>query len=434
MFIKLKSRLKRHQETLLYTISNIVLAAASFLGSFVCARLLKPEELGAFQTALLLVTYLGFLPLGVFNGFNRHYPYLLGKGEPEAATLLSRTGYSVARVTAAIAAILAIGQLLFFWKTSGDPSLILAAVAVIPIAALSQINALQVAILTGRQSFGWIARAQFLLAFFTLALLPLVWKFTVPGQCVRLVVIAAVAWIIFLFKTGDARRWHWDFRAILELIKIGIPILAIGYLYQVFSVADRTLVAWVKGTEAVGYYALAGLAVTAIQSVYIPLAVATYSKANHAYGRSQSLASLIRPVKRFLLLISISAVPLAVLIYFCLPVFVPWLLPKYVAGIRAGQIACIASVAFCYCGTTFVFNVTKHNLIYGILVACGLAAFFLIGFLTPAKDLTLERVAWLRAEISIGVCLLSNAYLVFYLWRGIRRESISPPSHTGMKK
>jgi len=422
MLTALKSRLERHKETLLYTSSNVVLAAASFLGSFVCARLLAPQQLGAFQTAQLLVTYLGFLPIGVFNGFNRHYPYLLGKGEPEAATLLARTGYSVARVTAAIAAILAIGQLLFFWKT-GDPSLILAAVAVIPLAALSQINALQSAILSGRQSFGWIARTQFLLAFVTLALLPLVWKFTVPGQCVRLVVIAVFGWIMFLFKTGDARPWHWDYRAIFELIKIGIPIMVIGYLYSVFAVADRTLVAWVKGTEAVGHYALAGLAIAAIQSVYLPLGIATYSKANHAYGRSQSLASLIRPVKRFLLLISISAVPLAVLIYFCLPVFVPWLLPKYVAGIRAGQIACIASVAFCYCGTAFVFNVTRHNLIYGILVACGLAAFFLIGFLTPAKDLTLERVAWLRVVISIGICLLSNAYLVFYLWRGIRRES-----------
>jgi O-antigen/teichoic acid export membrane protein len=423
MFTALTSRLERHKDTLLYASSNVVLAAATFLGSFVCARLLAPQQLGAFQTAQLLVTYLGFLPLGVFNGFNRHYPYLLGKGDLEAAARLARTGYSVARVTAAIAAMLAIGQLLFFWKNNGDSSLILAAVAVIPLAALSQINNLQAAIMAGRQSFGWMAGAQFLLTFVTLALLPLVWKFTVPGQCVRLVAIAALPWIMYLFKTGDARRWHWDSRAVLELIKIGLPIMAIGYLYQVFSVADRTLVAWVKGTEAVGHYALAGLAVAAIQSVYLPLAIATYSKANHAYGHSQSLASLVRPVKRFLLLISISAVPLAVLIYFCLPVFVPWLLPKYVAGIRAGQIACIASVAFCYCGTTFVFTVTRHLLIYGVLVAAGLAAFFLIGFLTPATELTLERVAWLRTLISIGVCLLSNAYLVFYLRRGIRRES-----------
>jgi len=154
MFTELKSRLERHKGTLLFTCSNVVLAAATFLGSFVCARLLAPDQLGAFQTALLLVTYLGFLPLGVFNGFNRQYPYLLGRREPEAAALLARTGYSVARVTAAIAAILAIGQFLFFWKTSGDPALILAAVAVIPVAALSQINALQSAILTGRQLFG----------------------------------------------------------------------------------------------------------------------------------------------------------------------------------------------------------------------------------------------------------------------------------------
>ena len=407
---------------LLYTSSNVVQAAAGCLGGFICQRLLEPSQLGALQTAQLLVTYLGFLQFGVLNGFNRHYPYLLGKGEPEAAILLSRTGYSVVRVAAAIAATLAVGQLLVFWERGGDPALILAAVAVIPLAALSHICNLQSAILTGRQSFGWIARIQFLVAFITLALLPLVWKFMVPGQCVRLVAIAAVPWFMFLFKTGDARPWYWDSKTILELIKIGLPLMIIGYLYSVFTVADRTLVAWYMGTEPVGYYSLAGLAVTGIQSVYLPLAVATYSKANHAYGRSESLASLVHPLKRFLMLVSVSVVPLAVLIYFCLPVFVPWLLPKYVAGIRAGQIACIASVAFCYCGTSFVFAVTRHLLIYGVLMAGGLAAFFLIGFLTR-NDLTLERVAWLRTVISIGICLLLNAYLVFYLWHGIRRES-----------
>ena len=423
MFNILKSRWERHRETLLYTASNITLAAAGFLGSFICARLLKPEELGAFQTAMLLVTYLGFLPLGVFNGFNRHYPFLLGKGDHEAAARLARTGYSVARVTATLAALLAIGQWLFFWKTTNDRALMLAAIAAVPLAALSQICALQSAILTGRQSFGWIAWTQYLTAFVTLALLPLVWKFTVPGQCIRLVVIAALPWIMFLGKTTEARHWHWDSQGILELIKIGIPIMIIGYLYSVFAVADRTLVAWVKGTEAVGYYALAGLAAAAIQSVYLPLAVATYSKANHAYGRTQSLASLVRPVKRFLILLSISVLPLAALVYFSLPLFVPWLLPKYVPGIRAGQIACIASVAFCYCGTSFVLIVIGRNLAYGIIMAGAVAVFFWIGFQTPANDLTLERVAWLRTLISIGICLLLNAYLVFYLWRGIRRES-----------
>jgi O-antigen/teichoic acid export membrane protein len=199
--------------------------------------------------------------------------------------------------------------------------------------------------------------------------------------------------------------------------------MAIGYLYQVFSIADRTLVAWVKGTEAVGNYALAGLAVTAIQSVYTPLAVATYSKANHAYGRSHSVVPLIRSMKRFLILVTVSVVPIAVAIYFILPIAIPWLLPKYVAGIRAGQIACIASVAFCYCGTGFIYNVTGHNLVYGVLMGCAVAGFFLIGFLIPANELTLERVAWLRTGITVCLCLLSNAYLGFYIRRELRRET-----------
>jgi O-antigen/teichoic acid export membrane protein len=414
---------------LFYTGSNVVLSAAGLLGSLVCARLLLPEQLGAFQTAMLLVTYLGFLPLGVFNGFNRQYPHLLGTGDGEAANLLARAGYSVARVTGAMAATIALVQVLLFWKNAADQTLVFAAIAVVPIAALAQLNSMLVAILTGRQSFAWIARTQLVLAFVTLALLPFVWKFTVQGQAIRIVVVAVTPWILYLFITRDARSWHWDWRAIGDLVKRGIPILAIGYLYQVFSVADRTLVAAVKGTEAVGHYALAGLAVVAIQSVYMPMAVATYSKANHAFGRSPSRAVLVHPTKRFLVLVTVAVLPVAALIYLSLPVMVPWLLPKYVEGIRAGQIACIASVAFCYCGTSFVFNVTGDNKIYAVFMAGAVGAFFLIGFRIPKESLTLEGVAWLRAGITGGLCLLSNIYLLFYLRGNSVQQRINTNKH-----
>jgi O-antigen/teichoic acid export membrane protein len=270
-----------------------------------------------------------------------------------------------------------------------------------------------------------MARAQLLTAFITLGSLPLVWWHAVPGQCVRLVLIGFCGWWMYLRRTADTRPWHWDSRAVHDLIKMGMPILVIGYLYQVFSVADRTLVAWVKGTEAVGHYALAGLAIAAVQSVYLPLVVATYSKANHAYGRSRSIASLIQPTKRFVVLLSISVLPLAALIYFSLPVAVPWLLPKYVAGIRAAQIACFASVAFCYCGTGFVFNVTGHNWVYGAFMACGVGGFYLLGLQIPKRELTLEQVAWLRALVSIILCLLMNGYLAYYLCRQSRMERTS---------
>ncbi|HEU5126069.1 MAG TPA: oligosaccharide flippase family protein [Verrucomicrobiae bacterium] len=424
MFSQLTPRLMRHKSTLVYTGSNVTLAAANFLGSFICARLLAPSDLGAVQTAMLLLSYVGFLHFGVFNGFNRHYPFLLGQGDLKAAGLLVQVGYTVARLTALVAAIIAAGQFLFAWKRSDDSALVLATAAVIPIVALTLINTLQMAILAGRQDFGWIARTQFLTAFATVALLPLVWKFSVGGQCARLVAVAAISWALFRLKIGDGCAWRWDTSAVSELFKIGFPILAIGYVYSIFSVADRTLLAWVRGTEAVGQYALAGLTVAAIQSIALPLGAATYSKANQAYGRSQALASLTGPLKRFLILLTISVLPLAVLIYFCLPVAVPWLLPQYTAGIRAGQIACIASVAFCYSGTAFVYNVTRHNLVYGVIVGAGLTSFFLIGFLIPKSALTLERVAWLRAIISVFICLVSNAYLFWYFRRNREPQSL----------
>ncbi len=410
---------------LLYTGSNSMLAAATFLGSFVCARLLEPKELGAFQTAQLLVTYLAFLPLGTFNGFNRQYPYLLGKGDSDAAIGLSQTGYTVSCITAIVAAALSVGQLFLFWETGQDSALILAAAAVIPVAVIGQLAAVQFAILTGRQAFGWIGRTQLVMVILTLASLLFVWKFAVVGQCVRLVIIAVATWLLYHLKTGEARHWRWDFDQIRQLVRIGAPIMVIGYTASIFSVADRTLVASVKGIQAVGYYSLAGLTIAAIQSVYTPLAVAMYSKANHAYGQSHRLAALVPPLNRFLILITATVVPLAAIIYFSLPVVVPWLLPKYVPGIAAARIACIASVVFCYCGTAFVFNVTGHNRIYGIMMACALGAFFLIGFCIPQSELTLERVAWLRAVISMVVCLLANSYLVFYLRRGIRTEGRS---------
>ncbi|HYG23658.1 MAG TPA: oligosaccharide flippase family protein [Verrucomicrobiae bacterium] len=422
MLWKLRSQWRGPSPTVLFAISNVTVSACALAGALVCAKLLAPQEMGAFQTAMLLVTYLGFLPFGVVNGFNRQYPFLLGKGDEASADLFARNGYSVSRVMGVVAAAVATGQAIWFKQTTSDTVLFVAALSVIPVAALSQVGAIQNAIVTGRHLFLLAAKAQFSLAIVTLGLLSLVWQFGASGQAVRLVVLAAVPWIIYSSATRSARTWHWDWRILFDLIKRGFPILAIGYAYQVFSVADRTLVAKVLGLEAVGHYALAGIAIVAIQSVYTPLAVATYSKANHAFGKSPQWSVLVAPAKRLVVLVTVTVLPLATTIYFALPSLVSWLLPDYSDGIRAGQIACVASVAFCYCGTSFVFNVTGHNWVYGSLVSGALVVFFAVGFMIPKSDLSLELVATIRTIVTIILCVLTNAYVLFYLMRGIKQE------------
>lgn len=62
------------------TSGNLIATVIGAVGSVVQVRYVVPEDMGILRTFAILVGYLTFLHLGVFDGLQREIPYQLGRG------------------------------------------------------------------------------------------------------------------------------------------------------------------------------------------------------------------------------------------------------------------------------------------------------------------------------------------------------------------
>ena len=68
---------------------NLLAMALRMAGGLIQARLVAPSVLGLFNSFGLILGYVPFLNIGVFNGLNREFPYFIGKGNRDHAQELA---------------------------------------------------------------------------------------------------------------------------------------------------------------------------------------------------------------------------------------------------------------------------------------------------------------------------------------------------------
>ena len=69
------------KDKLVYVGGQVSLTGVMFLFSLIAAKLLGPEQMGAWQTIFLISTYGMFISAGIINGMGRDVPYYRGKGD-----------------------------------------------------------------------------------------------------------------------------------------------------------------------------------------------------------------------------------------------------------------------------------------------------------------------------------------------------------------
>ena len=84
-FVRLLTGSKTIRVVSAFAGGNLVGAALLGAGTLVQARFVGPEVMGVFQTFAMIMGYLAFLHMGVFDGLQRELPLRLGRGDQEGA-------------------------------------------------------------------------------------------------------------------------------------------------------------------------------------------------------------------------------------------------------------------------------------------------------------------------------------------------------------
>lgn len=403
--------INQYRGELIYTTAGVYRPLVRLVASFVVAAFVAPELFGVIQAVALIATYLGFLHLGVFSGLNRNLAFYKARGENEKVQRMVNASFQVAIIVSWIGLVAGGGLTLFFWLSHYDLIYIASAGSITIVMFFMPRNLhydttfrsgqdfrrLGNILIKQNTLFGLLSVSTMLLGYFGKILADVL--NTVYGFFLRY-----RAQPIRPNDVGEKSE-------IIELAKVGFPLLLAGYIVTLFRVADQSLIALRFGTVELGYYTISKLILLAIPVIPTTLGVLLYPRAAAQYGKSENNQGL-RVFFYRALAINVGVVfPICILLYFLVPPLVEAFLPKYVPGIEAAKINLLTCMTFVCYGPSIIIGVVRRNMPYIIFTVVIFGAFWLTGlFFTQNGSGTIEEVAFLRFWFSLVLSIFTLGF------------------------
>lgn len=320
------------RESALFGGSTILEQGARLLTGLVAAAMLGPATWGSWYLLNLVLRYGALIHLGAINGMNREVPSARGRGDEEAADELRRSALGFTLLSYALLTLL-LALLTGVLK------------GFVPVREL----ALTLVLLGAQQMYGFAsmsfkATARFALVsrlqmasaiMFPALVIPAAWLGGLPafilGQVVAYALLAVVARQLDI--ATFATRLHWP--TIRGLIRVGFPIMMVGVVHALLTTVDRWIIAAWIGSEALGHYSLAIMAVGAVQLVPQVFAQQVYPRMAFAWSARSDPAELKRLARRQARLALIAVASIIAIVASLAPTSIRMLLPAYEPGIAA---------------------------------------------------------------------------------------------------
>jgi len=211
-----------------------------------------------------------------------------------------------------------------------------------------------------------------------------------------------------------------------HLLRVGAPIFAVGQAYAWWTVLDRTLVLRLAGSEGLGLYGLATLALAAVNLLPAAVTQITYPWVVEMYGRDESIGPMFSYLAKPTLALVVLMIPVTAVGWVLLPPLVRIALPNYVAGVPAAQWTLLLALLMALHPVNNVFVTAKKQHLYFAAIAVGMAVYlFALHRLVRGS---VELVAFPKAMVAgraafLGFCYAFILVLVGREHRGARVRS-----------
>ena len=388
--INIRARISKNRQTIRSVTallsSNIVSSVLTAIGGLLVARFLGPEETGSFRAYTIPLTYLIFLHLGTWDGLWRQIPYYVGKEMPEQVDALASAAGAFNLFVSVVVSFGFIccatyslvhhdlygvfgwlSQAFFCWGVFYGGYL------------TSTYRTLNHFVTLAR-----IQVAQAILAFGMVFLLPFLRFY---GLCARAAFPSFLA--VWLYHRNRPLKvsYRFDTKALRELIKIGLPFSFWGNLYtSVWTATESALVLSLSGVSALGLFSVAAVMRGAVNSlplaiwqVLTPRVVTAFARDGSVRNANARIMWVTAGLTGFMILLACAG-------SFLLDLFVPYFIPKYVAGIPVMKVCLwfpVVEAAFLPINTLFA---TGRPWLYGRSVIAGISSFSFSDLFVITRD------------------------------------------------
>jgi O-antigen/teichoic acid export membrane protein len=410
----MKHFFEKYNGEILYASSNLITPAIGFLANVIATAFIIPENMGIYQSVLIITTYANFMHLGVFQGLNRNISYYKAKNRLDIVQEQVNTSYTVAIFVSIIGFI--IGTVIIVYLLSFNKSIfyILAALLLIINLAVTPLKTHIEATFRSSKEFGILGRIvfkeNFVFGFFSLLPIIIGYYGKIISDLIRSIISFYYRYKYCILKQNG----RGNIPSLFELIKVGFPILIAGYLWSIFVIADQSLIALKFSTFDLGIYTLSRLIITALLLIPNSVGAILYPRLSAAYGKTGKSSSLRIYWKRSILFTGGVILPVILMIYLFLPYIIESYMPKYALGLPSANINLLTGATFIFMGPSVILGVLKRITPY--LIALGLVFIIFWGGCTifPFYFTTLNSIAIFKLILSIILSIFVTCY-TYYL-------------------
>ena len=242
------------RNSLKFTSVNFLAALISMPVTIYVATILVPEEYGIYGFLVLWLTYAGLIGPGIVGAGQREIPVLLGRGKEREALEIQNISLSAEILYTIIPFVVIIGASFFYSNAVLKHGLIIIAVSYVAIRLASFWNLINFI----RERFNIVAKGNLIVAILTpLAILAGVNWLGVYALLIAPLIANVVVWVYYLKKGAINYHFKFDRSETIRLVKVGIVLQALNFMFWAFRLADRTIIAAMLPLEQLGLYVFA---------------------------------------------------------------------------------------------------------------------------------------------------------------------------------
>jgi O-antigen/teichoic acid export membrane protein len=324
-------------QTLHLSIASVVAQVTRFAKNVLLAGMLGPASFGLWNGLQVFITYAMNSHLGVLQAMARDIPMSRGAGSMEDIPRLATAAFSASLLFSVVGGI--VTSLLALWMVSGETDTIVPALLLVPVVVVQMVFLYGQFFLRAMDEFVPLSRAFLISAPLELVItVAFTYALGLNGVLIGLALSQAIGAVIALrTRRSFPLRFQIDRVAVSRLIRTGFPIVLTVLGYFVLTTIDRLIVISFSGSEALGYYSLGSLAITALG--YIPIAVnqVMFPKFASRFGETGDAATLSGYLRIPALLTAHTMGFVLSASVLCLPL-VTIVLPTFAPGIPAAAI------------------------------------------------------------------------------------------------
>ncbi len=336
------SYIKNYKTPILYTGSSIIKSFASIIVSFVIAKYVSPGDLGLWSTISLALTYSVFLQGGVINGLNLELPYAYGKGCDDEARRLTSVAQTYIVFISGV--ILLIGLTITFIYPFQDEKIKWGVMAITLVICFTFYQSYLLSTFRSNDAFLKLSYIQMVDAFVNICTLFLIVYFAYFGMILKAVMVILIyVSLLHVFRPIKV-KCTWDKKSFIKILKTGLPIFALILLDTTANSIDKIWLVKFSTLQNVGFYSFAFYALTSLTLFSGSVASYIYPRMTYNYGKNRNKLLLWNSVKKITLILFGLLLPIVIIGYIVLPLFIKTYFSQYVFSTVSMQILLIAGL------------------------------------------------------------------------------------------